>query len=91
MDTYINITDIKPTLNNNTIKVYQPQPQKTSIILMHVGNVSKVCDINMDTINIENKFTCHLVNKIYDIEYFPQIGTILSLVDRMLFLLTSIG
>ena len=34
-ETFINITQIKPTNNNNIIKVYQIQPQTMSAMIMH--------------------------------------------------------
>ena len=68
MDTYMHITELKPNNNNATVNVYQIQPQKNLATIMQVGILSKVCDINMHTFQIENKYTCHIINKIYDIE-----------------------
>jgi len=67
-DTFINITQIKPTNNDKLFKVYQIQPQINFATIMHVGNMEKLYDIELHTFNIEDKFTCHLVNKIYDLQ-----------------------
>jgi len=67
-DTFINITQIKSTNNDKLFKVYQIQPQINFATIMHVGNMEKLYDIELHAFNIEDKFTCHLVNKIYDLQ-----------------------
>lgn len=68
-DSFINITKIKSTnTNDNSLKVFQVQPYKNSVTIMHVGNMVKLYDINMHTFDIGDKFMCHMVNKIYDIQ-----------------------
>jgi len=67
-DNFINITEIKHTEINTGKKVYQVQPHKNSIVIMHVGNMPKIYDINISTFDTPNNFTCHMINKIYDID-----------------------
>lgn len=68
---FINITQIKHTEINTGKKVYQVQPHKNSIVIMHVGNMPKIYDVNISTFDTNN-FTCHMVNKIYDIDLLNE-------------------
>jgi hypothetical protein len=69
---FINITQIKHNEINTGKPVYQVQPKKNSIIIMYVGNMSKIYDINISTFDTPNNFKCHMVNKIYDTESLNQ-------------------
>ncbi len=72
MSDFIKITDLKHSNINTEKKIYQVQPHKSSIVILHVGNMQKIYDINISTFNTPNNYTCHIINKIYDIDLLNE-------------------
>lgn len=68
---FIQITQL---ISDNTQhdNVYQVQPRSNHVIIMHVGNMPKLYDININTIDLDTNLKCHIINKMYNTQLLNE-------------------
>lgn len=64
-------------------KIYQIQPHKDNIVIMHVGNMPSLHNVNIKTVDV-NDFICHFVSKIYDEELLMNTPDVLPIIQVLI-------
>ena len=75
---YVTLESLKPKHNNTKfhdadindgINVYQVQPFENYAIIMCVGIMETIHDILIKEFEVQGKYKCHMVSKIYDDDF----------------------